>query len=341
MSIFNKNSTTNQECTEKEYNSTPLYMASSCFLASYATNLVATTLFLIIAFIITSPSIFTEYQESELSYTFEQMLIAVMPAMTLAFIIVPLIFTKIQKMSIIKDFKVKWCGIKNIICAVTLGVLLVFLMSCLTYVYLQTLNLFGLYVPDVPEPSANSLPQLIAHLLCFAAFPAIVEELFVRGYLLRNLEKYFKPVTTVILTALLFAFLHGNINSFVATFVAGIYLAVLVYRTNSIIPSIIVHFVNNAISVLVSYFSRGVSEDSALPTLTLIEYFISIIPFLVIVVIIVGFTLLVLHFCKKISSPSDDEINNTPRFSAKPGAWIIFSLCFVFSIVIYLTNYLP
>ena len=309
--------------------SKPLFMASGCFLATYVTNLVLTFVLATIVFDLTS-STFD-------SYTFVQMLYIVMPALTLSVAFLPFLFAKIQKISFIQDYKIRWCGVRNIICAIFLGIILVFLMVFVSGTFLSILEYFGIVFPETYQPTAETVPQLIAEIICIALFPAIFEEILVRGYLRKNLENYFNQTTVIIITAVLFAFLHGDIRSFIPTFIAGIYLAYLVYRTNSIIPSMIVHFVNNALITCITFFGNFAdtepASESAISTLS--DLYTAVIFYAVPVVILFGISLYVMNFCKKIPSPDDDEIDSFAKYRARPLAWVLFGCCFVFSIIIY------
>lgn len=99
------------------------------------------------------------------------------------------------------------------------------------------------------------------NLLLLAVLPAMVEEYVFRGLIFLGYKRR-NPLKAVLLSAVLFGFMHLNINQFSYAFVLGIVLALLVYATGSIIPGILVHFTINGYSVVISYILANKVTDS-------------------------------------------------------------------------------
>jgi membrane protease YdiL (CAAX protease family) len=91
-------------------------------------------------------------------------------------------------------------------------------------------------------------------------FVPITEELFFRNYLLGGLLKNYKPLIAIVITSLLFAFIHIPFVSlfyefmefsfhqaYIAIF-GGVISGMLFYKSKSIIPSIIFHVIWNLVS---------------------------------------------------------------------------------------------
>ena len=100
---------------------------------------------------------------------------------------------------------------------------------------------------------AKQVPNLWVGLLVFALMPAITEELAFRGYILSGLERTYSTRTAIILSALLFGFLHVLLSLFQQFFGAallGLILGAIAVRTGSLWPGVVFHFVNNALGVL-------------------------------------------------------------------------------------------
>ena len=83
-----------------------------------------------------------------------------------------------------------------------------------------------------------------------ALVPAICEEILFRGYLMKNIMVSNSPRFALIASALIFAFIHFNVVAFLPIFFIGLYLGALVYATKSIIPSMLLHFLNNFFVVI-------------------------------------------------------------------------------------------
>lgn len=91
----------------------------------------------------------------------------------------------------------------------------------------------------------------IAGLLYGCIFCPVLEEIGLRGILLDGLLKTrCRPWLAILITALVFALLHGLGVHFVSSFIFAMIVGWLYWRTGSIIPCMIVHIVNNSLSFM-------------------------------------------------------------------------------------------
>ncbi|MEK7412607.1 MAG: CPBP family glutamic-type intramembrane protease, partial [Planctomycetota bacterium] len=104
----------------------------------------------------------------------------------------------------------------------------------------------------------GGLPLLI---LCAAVAPGICEELLCRGTLLTGLRRSAGPAWAVIISAFLFAVLHGSPLRFMPQMMLGILLALITLRSGSIIPAMIIHAGHNALVISLSFI--GMTEPSS------------------------------------------------------------------------------
>jgi sodium transport system permease protein len=95
---------------------------------------------------------------------------------------------------------------------------------------------------------------LTYQLVVIAAIPAVVEELLFRGLFLSSFLEHMKPLRAMVFTSLMFAVMHFSLLKMFPTFMLGMVFAYTVYRTNSILPAIALHFINNGFSVVGTYF---------------------------------------------------------------------------------------
>ena len=102
---------------------------------------------------------------------------------------------------------------------------------------------------------------LTANLLVFAALPAVMEELFFRGVVQRELMRLRRPHAAIWLTGLLFSLLHLQVTGFVARLLLGVLLGYFLYYTGSLWVPILAHAVFNAVNILA--LSGG--QDTAAP----------------------------------------------------------------------------
>lgn len=80
--------------------------------------------------------------------------------------------------------------------------------------------------------------------------PAVCEELLFRGYLQPRLTRLIPPGMGVILASAMFAVFHLDPVHVIAVFPLGLWLGFLSYRSGSLFPAMIGHFVNNVLSVV-------------------------------------------------------------------------------------------
>jgi len=83
-----------------------------------------------------------------------------------------------------------------------------------------------------------------------AIFAPFIEEMLFRGYLQKVLEDNWQDITKAVLaTSLFFAFVHLNPYWIVQIYLLGLVLGYLAWRTNSILPGLILHGLNNGFAV--------------------------------------------------------------------------------------------
>ena len=103
---------------------------------------------------------------------------------------------------------------------------------------------------------------LVFLLLMMAVTPAICEEIMFRGYIQRQFERSIGVVWAIVLTGIIFGLYHLRLTQVLPLAVIGIYLSYLTWKTGSLWPAVIVHFLNNAFSIaLGDYVARQPDMD--------------------------------------------------------------------------------
>ena len=67
----------------------------------------------------------------------------------------------------------------------------------------------------------------------------------------------------IAISALIFGAAHGNVPQFVHATILGLLLGWMFYRTDSIVPGVVLHWVNNSAAYLIANLIPN-SEDAAL-----------------------------------------------------------------------------
>jgi len=78
---------------------------------------------------------------------------------------------------------------------------------------------------------------------------SILEEMLFRGFVQVSFENHLDVTRAVMATAFLFAIIHLNPWGTIQFTLFGIILGVIAWKSNSIIPPVIVHLINNAIAL--------------------------------------------------------------------------------------------
>ena len=123
----------------------------------------------------------------------------------------------------------------------------------------------GISVPDadftITHPSAAAIILQAAYTILAAP---VIEEILYRGMILSVLSKYGKS-PAVLLSALCFGLMHGNIPQGVGAFISGLLYAIVAVESGSIVPSIIMHSFNNLMAEMTDITSAlGVDKDGTI-----------------------------------------------------------------------------
>lgn len=110
--------------------------------------------------------------------------------------------------------------------------------------------------------SFSSLLRLLPVTLVLAVIPAFSEELFFRGALLGILLRgKMNPMAAFLFSGFIFSLGHMQYNNILAIWVLGMFLGYLFYISGSLWLPIIVHFINNFLTVLFKYLYNNGAID--------------------------------------------------------------------------------
>ena len=165
---------------------------------------------------------------------------------------IPLLAYKLWvKESIVKGFslRVKLPGLVYVL-AIGVGITLSLVTRAFSVLWQGVAFAVG-FVPVNSVGTIFSSPEVLPMtLICTAVLPAIFEELTYRGLGMATLETVEDERMKIIMLALLFSLGHQFILQTGYTFIAGLAFAFIAVKTRSILPGMIIHFVNNGLSVV-------------------------------------------------------------------------------------------
>lgn len=174
----------------------------------------------------------------------------------------------IEKSDIKREFSLNKIELKDASYSVLLGISLQPL-AMFANIPLQRLvfDLKGDVSPAVVQPP-ESLWQIFGMWIVVCFVPAVFEELLLRGMMLNSVKKY-GMLKALVVTAVVFAFLHNDISSFVGLVVLGIACGFGVLMTGSVFSGMITHFAFNATGVLLDFFMNAYPQINSLGFMSL------------------------------------------------------------------------
>ncbi len=165
-----------------------------------------------------------------------------------------------------------------------------------------------------PEMPLNNDPAvLVLYGVSLAVIPPLVEEIMFRGVILQSLRRYGDGFA-VLFSAALFGLYHGNLIQMVFAFLSGLALGFVVIRTGSLLPAVLIHFFNNAVSYAVELVQRFYGQSTA-------DYVNSIVTYVILVLGIGSLIVLFMQHKLRGERRSRNVLSFSSRLSAAWGNW--------------------
>ena len=106
-------------------------------------------------------------------------------------------------------------------------------------------------LPDLMQDTFRAMSRNVFGIISIAIMAPLVEELLFRGaiqgYMLR---KGMKPLHAILIASAIFGIVHMNPIQIPFAFAIGMIFGWLYYRTGSVVPGIVGHFINNSIACI-------------------------------------------------------------------------------------------
>lgn len=162
-----------------------------------------------------------------------------------------------------KDFKStfslkmpKMTGVLGAVCLEVSAYILVLLLSA---------GLVKLFLHDLEGLNQGFTMLLdgmpfVGALLVMAFIPSVCEEVLFRGYIWSATKNKFRAIPAMLLVGALFGIFHMSISKFFTTGLLGVVFCYVVYKSGSIALACLMHFMNNAFSVVMAYYGEEVQK---------------------------------------------------------------------------------
>lgn len=154
-------------------------------------------------------------------------------------------FLKMNRLSFAEVISIRKTTQKNLLLSVCAGLL----VTALGLLWVRLCLKLDLFSGQANESGMDIYTTVFA-----AVFLApVIEELLFRGVLWSILQENKGTVTAVIVTTVYFVFLHLTLNNAFSAILIGICGSMFILFTGSIIPSIVIHLLNNLLVTILGY----------------------------------------------------------------------------------------
>ena len=142
-------------------------------------------------------------------------------------------------------------------------------------------SITSMLFPESAESMTGSMEAIYSYgygvcLLLIALLPAVCEELLFRGFLLSSLEHTMKKRAAILTAAIVFGLYHMNLVQTPTTALIGMALCYVAVQSESLLPGMLMHFFNNALSVTAGFYPKQIARilpifsENGVPALVLI-----------------------------------------------------------------------
>lgn len=225
----------------------------------------------------------------------------------IAFLLTPLAYGKIKGYDTIRGmgFEGRF-SLWATLLVIPLSVALICMGQPLAEGFVRLVALIGYDISAATSIIPSTPGELVATLILVALLPAVAEEYIFRGCIARSFARK-GYVFAVFMSALLFAIMHGSPLQLVHQFLIGVVCAVLFFATRSLWPPIILHFLNNAIALVLGYVQN---RGSAFAVTEAWQYVVMCV---VGVAATIGLLIAVIYLCKARAAKVDPESGAAKR----------------------------
>ncbi len=209
------------------------------------------------------------------------------------FIIPAVIFIRKRGYSIINVFRINPVGLKIVFVSIIIGFSTIIVINYVEHL-LSTLPYYEMYSGwkgKIDESFAekllfNSFYDFILLTTAVVILAGICEEMLFRGLIQQSLEKRLPASGAIFVTALFFTILHPF--SIVPILILALVIGYISWRSDSIIPAVVIHAINNGLSLFTLNLAGNLENISMEPAEIPFSFFIFSVSVLIIGIILLN-----------------------------------------------------
>lgn len=168
-----------------------------------------------------------------------------------------IITARLLGIRVLKSVKISRKNIRIGLIAYPVGLLINTIFTTIISVITKFFSVNGTTIPTADfSVDKTNFYAIILTILYLVVVAPVSEEIVFRGLTLKALSPFGRK-NAIILSAVLFALMHKNIPQAVGAFAIGIIFAIVDIKADSIVPSIIMHSLNNMLPCLVNINSSA------------------------------------------------------------------------------------
>ena len=217
----------------------------------------------IVSLILRFTGVVTEENENAVSYLL-QIVAAVVSSLTAVF------FYRILSRRRLSDNLTKsHVPVSMLAPLVCLGMAASMLANQIAALFDQNISIFGLKNSVDMTFESKSAPEILLCIAAVAIAPALAEELAFRGVFM-NILRPWGDAVAIVVSAIMFGAMHGNTTQIIFAFTLGLIFGYVDCKTNSIVPSVVIHFVNNFYAISTDIIGQnGVFDENTVTSLNI------------------------------------------------------------------------
>lgn len=205
------------------------------------------------------------------------------------------IFLKVKPKDVFQHCNFFHINIPVVLISLGLGIICFVINVAVSTLFNGILTFTGYEFSGGTSVADYSTGNFFLQIFLVAVLPAICEEFLHRGILLQGI-KHIGFKKAIVISSLLFALIHFNVQQVFYAFIIGLILGFVAVVSKNIYPAMIIHFVNNAVATYLEFAShRGWIFGNTLDNLS--EFLKNNTPFVVFTVVVIVMLVVVALLC--------------------------------------------